>query len=471
MSTSLKRELKIVDAAAFSIGLIGPVGAMALLGVGAVGILGRAATWSFLFALVVVAFVGYGFVKLSQYIAHTGSVYALVGKTFGPRAGFIAGWALLGAYLTIGAGSTIEIGLFFTNFLNRIGIKGDPGWLVVAVIALAIVAALGFARIHLLTRTLLAIELIGAAVVMLLTFIIFYKVISGNAPGDQKFSWDFLSLPSGTSFTVIAAGAVYGFLAFAGFEGAATLGEETVNPKREIPRAIRIAVSIVGVFYILGIVGQSLGFGLSEKGVAAFKGSSAPYADLASSYVGSWLAATLDLVASISLLAIAIGTMNAGARILFALGRDSGSKSFVSKVSKSGEPSGALWAMLGTALVIMVGQNMAGTKVLDATFYWLTIGTISLLVAYALATLGALKFLFLSGQKRAPQWQIMIPILGVLFICYVIYKNVVGVAKPYDKFPYVVLAWIVVALVYVVTKPGLAARVQSNLDQISTTQN
>ena len=33
----LKRELKVVDAAAFSIGLIGPVGAAALLGTGAAG--------------------------------------------------------------------------------------------------------------------------------------------------------------------------------------------------------------------------------------------------------------------------------------------------------------------------------------------------------------------------------------------------------------------------------------------------
>lgn len=56
--------------------------------------------------------------------------------------------------------------------------------------------------------------------------------------------------------------------------------------------------------------------------------------------------------------------------------------------------------MLGTALIIMVGQNSAGTEVLNATFYWLTIGTISLLVAYALATLGALRFLFMSGEKE-----------------------------------------------------------------------
>ena len=40
----LKRELKVTDAAAFSVGLIGPVGVMALLGAGAAGILGPGAT-------------------------------------------------------------------------------------------------------------------------------------------------------------------------------------------------------------------------------------------------------------------------------------------------------------------------------------------------------------------------------------------------------------------------------------------
>ncbi|MCC8907423.1 hypothetical protein [Curtobacterium sp. GD1] len=64
--TGLKRELKVADAAAFSVGLIGPVGVMALLGAGAAGILGRGATWAFVFALVAVSLVAYGFVKLSR---------------------------------------------------------------------------------------------------------------------------------------------------------------------------------------------------------------------------------------------------------------------------------------------------------------------------------------------------------------------------------------------------------------------
>src|SRR5690242_13895815 len=99
---TMHRQLSLVDAAAFSVGLIGPVGAIALLGTGAAGIIGRGVTLSFIFAVIGVALVGYAFVKLSQHIAHTGSVYALVGVTLGPRPGFFAGWALFGAYTAIG---------------------------------------------------------------------------------------------------------------------------------------------------------------------------------------------------------------------------------------------------------------------------------------------------------------------------------------------------------------------------------
>src|SRR5690348_11125198 len=115
----LHKQLRLIDAAAFSVGLIGPVGAIALLGTGAALIIGRAVTLSFVFAVVGVALVAYCFIKLSRHISHTGSVYALVGVTLGPRAGFFAGWALMGAYTAIGCGSTIEIGLFGQQFINN----------------------------------------------------------------------------------------------------------------------------------------------------------------------------------------------------------------------------------------------------------------------------------------------------------------------------------------------------------------
>src|SRR5262249_43383080 len=259
---AMRRELSLVDAAAFSVGLIGPVGAIALLGTGAAAIIGRGVTLSFIFAVI-----GVAFVKLSQHIPHTGSVYALVGVTLGPRMGFFASWALLGAYTAIGTGSTIEIGLFASQFLGDTGIAHFSEYVWVALIGLGIVCALAFNEIRLITRTLLVSELTGVILVTILSLVTFATLIFSHGPEGQTFNWHSLQLPPGADIGTVASAAVYGFLAFAGFEAAAALGEETSNPKREIPRAIKVAVVVVGAFYLLTAAAQSLGYGTSAAGV------------------------------------------------------------------------------------------------------------------------------------------------------------------------------------------------------------
>lgn len=460
----LRRELKVADAAAFSVGLIGPVGAMALLGVGAAGLLGQGATWAFVFAILGVSLVGYGFVKLSQHISHTGSVYALVGRTLGPRAGFVAGCALFMAYVTIGTGSTIEIALFSNRVLARIHlIDGATEWIWTALVALVCVVVLSLSEIRVITRVLLVCEIVGAALVALLSVVVLVRTGTGHAPGGQRLNWDFLHLPAGTGFGTIAGAAVFGFLAFAGFEGAAALGEETVNPKREIPRALKITLAVVGSFFLLAIVGQAVGYGSSPAGVKAFAGAEDPYGDLAVQYIGSVMGGLLDLVASLSLFAITLGTVNGAARVGLALVRDAGVSGPLVRLTRRGAPVGTLGAIGVLILCFTVGQRLAGTALLDATFYWLTIGTIALLVAYAMATAGAFRFLFLGRRARAPRWQAVIPVLALAFVLYTIYKNVVGVDGPYRFFPYIVLAVLVTASVVVVAVPGLADRVRAQI--------
>lgn len=463
---ALRRELRVIDAAAFSVGLIGPVGAMALLGVGAAGLLGHAATWAFIFAIVGVVLVGYGFVKLSRYISHTGSVYALVGRTLGPRAGFIAGAALAMAYTTIGTGSTIEIALFFNKVLAGIHVvpSSTHEWIWTALVALAIVVALSVTEVRVLTKVLLISELVGAALVVLLSVVILARVGTGHGPHGQGLSWDLLALPHGTGAGTIAGAAVFGFLAFAGFEGAAALGEETLNPKHEIPRALKITIVVVGVFFLLTIVGQAAGYGSAPDQVKAFAGADDPYGDLATMYMGSAMGVLLNLVASISLFAITLGTVSGAARVSFALMRDAGVSGAPVRLTKRGAPIGAISIVVACVLVFSVGQRLAGTTVLDATFYWLTLGTIALLVAYLMATAGAFRFLFASGEARAPKWQAIVPLLAMAFVVYTIYKNVVGVEGPYRIFPYIVLAVLLIAAVIVGTVPGLAQRVAAQLN-------
>lgn len=462
-SPGLRRELNLGDAAAFSIGLIGPVGGMALLGVGAAALLGRSAPLAFVFAVVGVGLVAYGFIKLSRHISNTGSVYALVGKTIGPRTGFVAGWALIAAYAAIGTGSTIEIGLFFNRFLALIHVGDIHEWIWDSIVALAIIAVLSIREIKLITKVLLGVEIAGAALVAILSLVIIVRLAVGDAPAGQTLSAHIFSLPAGSGFSAIAGAAVFGFLAFAGFEGAASLGEESMNPRRDIPRAITVAVIVVGIFFLLVVVAQTLGYGISDAGVKAFQNASSPYGDLGTTYIGTAYAAVLNLIAAVSLLAITVGTLAGAARVAYAISRDAAPRSPLNRINAQGTPVVTLAITAAVILAAMIGQRLAGTGEKDATFYWLTIGTIAILVAYALATLGALRFLFLNGPLKAPRWQIVIPIAGLAFVVYTIYKNVVGVSGPYLYFPYYVLAWLIIGFVLVTAVPGVVGRVRSQL--------
>lgn len=459
-----RAELSLVDAAAFSVGLIGPVGAIGLLGTGAALIIGRAVTLSFVFAVVGVALVAYCFIKLSRHISHTGSVYALVGVTLGPRAGFFAGWALMGAYTAIGCGSTIEMGLFGGQFLRSTGILDTQQWWWIALIGLAGVALLAFTEIQIITRSLLTAELIGAVFVTILSIVVLVTVIFSHGPHGQTFTINFLSLPSGSGVGTIAKAAVYGFLAFAGFEGAAALGEETSSPKTQIPRAIKTAVVVVGAFYLLTAAAQSLGYGANAAGAKAYA-NGLPFTDLGNGYIAHWYGDMLDLMATISLFAISLGVASGAARIMYAQARDGTGKSTgLAGLTKHGAPGAALSVVLVVFLAALVGQQLAGTTVTDATFYPLQIGTVLILVAYVMAIVGAIYFLFFKGPRRAPRWQILIPALGGAFVCYTIIRNVfVGQVGAYARFPYVEAAYLLGGLLVVSVVPGLARRVRAGL--------
>jgi amino acid transporter len=460
----LRTELSLVDAAAFSVGLIGPVGAIGLLGTGAALIIGRAVTLSFVFAVVGVALVAYCFVKLSQHISHTGSVYALVGVTLGPRAGFVAGWALMGAYTAIGCGSTIEMGLFGGKFLNDTGLLSTQQWWWIALIGLLGVSALAFTEIRIITRALLTSEVTGAILVTILSVVILATVIFSHGPGGQTFTINFLALPQGSGVGTIARAAVYGFLAFAGFEGAAALGEETSSPKTQIPRAIKTAVVVVGAFYLLTAASQSLGYGATAAGAKAYA-NGLPFTDLGSGYIGKWYGDLLDLMATISLFAISLGVAAGAARIMYAQARDAtGKRTGLAGLTKHGAPGAALVVVLCIFAGALIGQQLAGSTVINATFYPLQIGTVLILVAYLMATVGAIYFLFFKGEPKAPKWQVVIPALGGAFVCYTIYRNVfVGQEGTYARLPYIEIAYLILGLVVVSVAPGLVGRVRAGL--------
>src|SRR6187399_115353 len=127
----LRRELRVWEAFAISIGIMAPTAAMALNGVAPAGIVGRAVPLAFLLASIAIALVSYAFIRLTSFFNHAGSAYAL--------AGFFACWALFGTYSAFLAANFAEIGLFGESFFSGIGIWDNPDWVIISLVAAALI--------------------------------------------------------------------------------------------------------------------------------------------------------------------------------------------------------------------------------------------------------------------------------------------------------------------------------------------
>jgi amino acid transporter len=459
----LRRELHFWEAIALSLAIMAPTAAMALNGVGVSALIGRAVPLAFIFATIAVVFVSYAFWRLSSQFSHAGSVYAFSGVTLGPQVGFFAGWALFGTYLAFTAASIAEAGLFGVDFFQGSGIWNGADWIVIALVAAALIALVASGDVRRATRALLTIEGISVTLILVLVVIIFVTLIGGTPPGNQGITGEIFSVPAGTSLGTIGTAAVFGFLSFAGFEGAAALGEETNNPRRNISRAVVTAPLIAGAFYILVICAQTLGFGTDPAGVRAFSTSAGPFSDLSKLYAGAALRDLINLGAMVSAFASALGTSVGASRVLFAMSRDAFTSSPLGRASRrTGAPAGALAVVMVIAVGVVVVQRIVGTSAVNAFFYPGTIGVLSLLVAYIVTNVGAIRFLWI-GVRRAPLWQIPIPLIAIAFLVYTIDKQVSGQVFPYDRFPWVVAGWLVLSIVVVLGAPGLARRLGEGL--------
>jgi amino acid transporter len=312
-------------------------------------------------------------------------------------------------------------------------------------------------------RTLLSFEGISVALIVVLIVVIFWKVIGGDAPNGQDFTLKPFVPASGTTVGAVAFASVFGLLSFGGFEGAAALGEETNNPRRNIPLAIAVAVAFCGVFYTIVMLAQSLGFGIDAAGIKAFSTSSAPLGDLSKSYVGTGMEDAINFGATVSAFASCLGCAAGASRILFALGRDGFITRRLGDASqRTGSPANALAVVMIFGLAVAVALRMNGTTAVNAFFYPGTIGVLSMLVAYFVIQFGAAKFLHL--ERREPRWRVIVIVLALAAIVYTFYKQVWPKPPyPYDLFPLIIAAWAALGVTITLVFPRLTRRIGRGL--------
>jgi amino acid transporter len=476
---TLRPSLSVWQAVGISVALMAPSMAANINPQGTAGLVGRATPLAFLLAAIAVLLIAYVFVRLCQYYRHAGSVYVFAGATLGPRAGAVAGLGLMGTYVFYGLVTASAAGIFGSAFLDAIGIwTGQPAWAGFLVGGLALLLALFLAIVpaRRATSVLLSVEGITVLLILVIAVVVLFQMIAGTAPGDAHVTMDVFKVAPGTDSSTLFLGIIFGLLSFAGFEAAATLGEEAHHPRRDIPRAILGTAIFGGVYFTFVTAVEMMAFGTDAAGVAKFTKSSALMGDLGTSYVGAWVGDLITLGAAVSAFACCLACVVGASRLLFALVRDLSPGHALGRAGRNDTPATAAVAISAlVALIALVCAVFFGAEPFD-TFLWSgTIGTLILLVAYVLATVGCIKLVFVDRKLDVPQWQVVIPVLALVMLAYTIYRNVFPYPTegPARWFPVVAFGWLLLVTVVAVASPGLARRVavsMADVDRPGTTE-
>jgi amino acid transporter len=471
-TTGLRRGLSLWQAVGISVALMAPSMAANINPQGTAGLVGRATPLAFFLAAVAVLLIAYVFVRLCQYYQHAGSVYVFAGATLGPRAGATAGLSLLGTYTFYGLVTASATGVFGAQFLDDTGIWTDqPSWagFVVGGLALVLVLWLAMVPARRATSTLLAIEGITVLLILVIALVAFVQMAAGTAPGGAELTLDVFKVEPGTDTSTLFLGIIFGLLSFAGFEAAATLGEEAHQPSRDIPRAILGTAIFGGIYFTFVTAVEMMAFGTDEEGVQAFIGSGALMGDIGTVYIASWVGEAVTLGAAVSAFACCLACVVGASRLLYAVARDASPGSALSRTGRNDTPTVASFVVtLVITLIALVCAVFFGATPFD-TFLWSgTIGTLILLVAYVLATIGCIKLLFIDRKMAVPRWEVVIPLAALVMLGYTMWRNVIPYPEdnPARWFPVVAFGWVLLVAVVMVASPGLARRLSLSLEKV-----
>jgi amino acid transporter len=333
------------------------------------------------------------------------------------------------------AGSAAEFGAFASSAFALSGWV----WLPLALACLVVCAYVGTRPMQTSSRAMLAIEGLSVAAIIVLSILIFAH---GGAHGVSfaAFTVD----PTASNLKGLGLATVFSLLSFAGFEGAAVLGAESLDPTRTIPRALIGSIVLAGALYVFVTFAQSVGFGLDAKGVAAFAASGSPLGDLARRYMNGTVSSFVMLGAAISAFAATLGSATAAARLLYAFARDGHFDRRLARVGgASGTPTTAYLLVLALGTIAVVGFASVHINGIDTFAACGTIATLALILIYGAVQIAALR-LFRAQWTR---WQRAIPVIALLALFATFIANVIPIpAGPAALYPAIVIAWIVLGL-------------------------
>jgi amino acid transporter len=396
---------------------------------------GLAAPLAYLIAFLIVFMLGVVLTQLAKHIPSAGGYYTYVSRSVHPRAGFLVSWLyifyspIFVGVILAAVGSIVHDELLAEYNFNL------PWWLFL-LIGVAVIGALAIRGIEISVR---AMVIMGVLEMGLLIALGLFGLFDPGPGGVNLESFNPGNAPSANGLYL---GVIFSIFAITGWEAAAALGEESENPRRNVPRGIIGSLLIVGTFLVLTAWMIQIGWGTDRIDELIAAEQLPPFILAHQFWGGAWV---LLLIAAVnSAIAGGIAYTNVTTRMWYAMARSGSLPKPLAKVHpryKTPVNAIALEMVLTSAIALIMGFWIGPFE--EFVFFGVAL-TFALVFIYGAANLGV--FLFYRRERRDefnPVLHLIFPAVGTAALIWVAYKTVDPFPPAPNKWaPIAVAVWI-----------------------------
>jgi APA family basic amino acid/polyamine antiporter len=327
----LKRDLGLHHVTASGVAIIIGAGIFVLLAP-ATKLAGSQVWLSFIVAAFLCMFTALSYAELAALFPKSGGEFEFAKVAFPPWLTFLTFWLNVSSLII--AAATVALG--FAGYLQKF-VDVDPRVGAAGLVCLA--TSMAMIGVKWSGRLVIITALIQSGALLLVI------VFGLTQPSAQ-------SLTQGHGTTGILAAAALVFFAYIGFDEVTTLSEETINPTKNIPRALILALAISTVLYVLVSIAA-----VRLIGADALAVSQQPMADVMGNLWQQKGATLLAVVALFTTFDTTLLAIQSSARVLFGWSRDAADSPTLQKINRRGIPWLAVLIVAAVALFMtMLGD-------------------------------------------------------------------------------------------------------------------
>ncbi|MDN5587555.1 MAG: APC family permease, partial [Brevibacterium sp.] len=335
-------------------------------------------------ATVILLLFSTGFTWMTPHVPDAGAFYSYIDRGLGRRPGLGAAAVAVLSYLLLTVSMTCYLGVQTSSLIELWTGITLPWWLVSAIM-LSIVGLLGFRQIDLSAKVLGVVLILEVIAVLAIDIGV---LVSGRELAAAPFS--VTEAMSGAP----GLGLLFAFLGFFGFEATAVFRSEARDPLRTVPRATYIAVTSIGVLYLVSswLIISGLG---SENAVAvSAENPDSVIVTLAGEVVAPIMADIVQILVVSSMFACMLAFHNIVTRYLFTLGQRRVLPEGLGRVHPHHQaPSAASAWVSGLSSAIVVISALAQLDPVTQIYAWYSgAGAVGVILMMVLTSLAVIVF-------------------------------------------------------------------------------